>query len=323
MKKITILLMVILSAALLSCRNKITFAEDIDTAADDNLYKDDIKYALEIDKANAQNMEEALRRYADNHNGKYKLIFTGTSTKEYTIWTSITQMLEDTSLKNIEMEISFKYVNFPNNKIPDYILGANAINRTVVKVTLPNTITEIGEYAIYCPALRDIQLPSSLVTIGNRGLIGCANLKNLKLPNSLKSIGQNAIKGCGFSSIEIPDSVTYIGKAAFGDCESFTYIKLPSGLKEIPESMIESSGSLTTITIPASVTRINNSAFYYCIKFESIKFVINDPNKITVGNSVFSGCPLKTIYVPKSSTAYDNDWRNALHVGSAVSVVKY
>lgn len=88
-------------------------------------------------------MEEALKRYASDHNGKYKLIFKGTSTKQYDIWTSITQMLKDISLKNIKIEISFDNVIFPNNKIPDYLLGGNAVNKSVEKITLPNTITEI------------------------------------------------------------------------------------------------------------------------------------------------------------------------------------
>ncbi|MEI0487002.1 hypothetical protein R4K89_01065 [Brachyspira intermedia] len=87
MKKIILTaLLIILS----SCRNSITLVEKISDTPD-------LEYALEIDEANTQNMEEALKRYAADHNGQYKLIFTGTSTKKYDIWTSITQMLEKIS----------------------------------------------------------------------------------------------------------------------------------------------------------------------------------------------------------------------------------
>ncbi|MEI0701903.1 leucine-rich repeat domain-containing protein [Brachyspira intermedia] len=230
MKKIILItLLIILS----SCRNSITLVENISDTSD-------LEYALEIDKANPQNMEEALKRYAADHNGQYKLIFTGTSTKKYDIWTSISQMLEKIYLKNIKIEISLDNVIFPNNKIPDNLFGANAINKSIVKITFPDTITEIGEYSFYCPELTEITLPSNLITIGNRGLIGCYNLKSLKLPNSLKTIGELALKQCGFASIEIPDSVTSIGKTAFGDCENLIDIKLPNNLEIISEGMFES-----------------------------------------------------------------------------------
>ena len=283
MKKIIfITLLIILS----SCRNSITCIEeksyDIpqenpETTPEPPKTPSDIQYALDIDEAKTQNMEEALKRYASDHNGEYKLIFTGTSNKKYSIWTSISQMLEKISLKNIKIEISLDNVIFPNNKIPDNLFGANAINKSIVKITFPDTITEIGEYSIYCPELTEITLPSNLITIGNRGLIGCYNLKSLKLPNSLKTIGELALKQCGFASIEIPDSVTSIGKTAFGDCENLIDIKLPNNLEIISEGMFESCGSLNTITIPASVKTIEKFAFYYSKNFESIKFLNDNP----------------------------------------------
>lgn len=312
MKKIILItLLIILS----SCRNSITLVENI-------LDTSDLEYALEIDKANPQNMEEALKRYAADHNGQYKLIFTGTSTKKYDIWTSISQMLEKISLKNIKIEISLDNVIFPNNKIPDNLFGANAINKSIVKITFPDTITEIGEYSFYCPELTEITLPSNLITIGNRGLIGCYNLKSLKLPNSLKTIGELALKECGFASIEIPDSVTSIGKTAFGDCENLIDIKLPNNLEIISEGMFESCGSLNTITIPASVKTIEKFAFYYSKNFESIKFLNDNPASITVGASVFAGYPLKTVYIPASSSASDAEWRNTLGIDATVNIIR-
>ena len=273
MKKIILItLLIILS----SCRNSITLVENISDTSD-------LEYALEIDEANPQNMEEALKRYAADHNGQYKLIFTGTSTKKYDIWTSISQMLEKISLKNIKTEISLDNVIFPNNKIPDNLFGANAINKSIVKITFPDTITEIGEYSFYCPELTEITLPSNLITIGNRGLIGCYNLKSLKL-----------------ASIEIPDSVTSIGKTAFGDCENLIDIKLPNNLEIISEGMFESCGSLNTITIPASVKTIEKFAFYYSKNFESIKFLNDNPGINNCGRKCICWMPFtNSIYTCK------------------------
>lgn len=267
-------------------------------------------------------MEEALKRYASDHNGKYKLIFKGTSTKQYDIWTSITQMLKDISLKNIKIEISFDNVIFPNNKIPDYLLGGNAVNKSVEKITLPNTITEIGEFSIYCPALTDIKLPNNLIKIGRRGMINCSSLKSLKLPNSLKTIEELALAECGFVSIEMPDSITSIGTSAFSSCVYLVNIKLPNNLETIPDKMFESCRSIKNITIPSSVKAIKDYAFYYCKQLESIKFLNDNLKSITVGRSVFSGCPLKNIYIPKSSQASDEEWKTALGINTSVNIIR-
>lgn len=321
MKKIILLILILLN---ISCRNTITIAENkknIDNV--NNAYKEDeYLYALEIDKANPQNMEEALKRYAADHNGKYRLIFTGTSTKKYDVWTSITQMLEDISLKNIKIEISVENVIFPNGRIPDFLFGGNAVNKSIVKITFPNSITEIGEYSIFCPELTEITLPSNLKTIGRRGVIKCVNLKELKLPNSLKTIGELSLNGCGFASIVIPDSVTSIGKSAFADCENLVNIKLPNNLETIPDSMLESCGSINTITIPASVKKIENSVFFYCKNFENIRFLNGNLQSMTVGKDIFAGCPLKNVYIPKNSSASDEEWRNTLGIKSTVKIIR-
>ena len=86
--------------------------------------------------------------------------------------------------------------------------------------------------------------------------------------------------------------------------------------------MFESCGSLNTITIPASVKEIGKSVFYYSPNFESIRFLNDNPSSMTVGRSVFSGCPLKTVYIPASSTASDAEWRNTLGIDTTVNIVR-
>ncbi|ASJ22164.1 hypothetical protein BHAMNSH16_11170 [Brachyspira hampsonii] len=320
MKKIILLTIILLIPLLLSCRNSITPASYINST--DNEYLEYLEYGLEIDEANTQNMEEALVRYANNNNGKYKLIFKGTSTKKYDIWSSITQMLNYISLENIEIEVSLKYVNFPNNKIQDYLFGANAINKSVKKIILPDTITEIGEYSFYCPGLTNINLPNTLTKIGRRGFVGCYDLKTLKLPNSLNVIDELAFSLCRFESIEIPDSVTSIGKSAFHDCDNLTYIKLPNNLYTISDSMFESCNLLNTITIPASVKLIEKNAFYYDRNLESVRFLNDDPSSMIIANNAFIGCSLKTIYIPSSSKALDETWRTTLNLDPSVNIVR-
>nr|WP_300369419.1 leucine-rich repeat protein [Brachyspira sp.] len=65
------------------------------------------------------------------------------------------------------------------------------------------------------------------------------------------------------------------------------------------DKMFESDKAINNITIPYYVKTIKDYAFYYCKKFESIKFLNDNPKSITVGRNVFSVYPLKNIYIPK------------------------
>ncbi|MEI0529050.1 hypothetical protein R4J00_10440 [Brachyspira intermedia] len=41
-----------------------------------------------------------------------------------------------------------------------------------------------------------------------------------------------------------------------------------------------------------------------------------------MGISVFAGCPLKTVYIPASSTASDDEWRNTLGINATVNIIR-
>lgn len=72
-------------------------------------------------------------------------------------------------------------------------------------VTLPDTITEIGEEAFR----------------------GNATLTTLEIPDSVESISYNAFKDCtALASVIIPDSVTHVGPGAFEGCTALTSVEI-------------------------------------------------------------------------------------------------
>ena len=107
------------------------------------------KYGIEIDSATTENIEKALNQYYQDK-GEYKVIFKGNSTIQYTRLTSIASLLNDITLKNINVIVSFEHVNFQNNKLNERILQGNQDNSNIVKVILPDNITIIGRYAFSC-----------------------------------------------------------------------------------------------------------------------------------------------------------------------------
>ena len=102
-------------------------------------------------------------------------------------------------------------------------IGSNAFYQNpgdpchLTSITLPNTVTEIGEDAFdKCINLITVKFSENLVTIGPGAFGGCAKLTNVVLPEGLTTIGESAFNSCtALKTITIPAGVTSIGDFAF------------------------------------------------------------------------------------------------------------
>ena len=204
----------------------------------------------------------------------------------------------------------FVYFDSTKTKLTLYI-------GTDTNVTIPNSVTSIGEYAFYyCTDLASVTIPNSVTSIGEYAFCYCTGLTSVTIGNSVTSIGSSAFQGCsGLTSVTIPNNVTSIGNAAFRNCSGLTTlnfnaincnysnfyylsdhpfynspittINIGDSVQRIPVYFACNLESLTSVTIPNSVTSIGNSAFNGCSGLTSV----------TIGNSVtsigiyaFSGC---------------------------------
>ena len=91
---------------------------------------------------------------------------------------------------------------------------------SIYSVSLPNSVTSIGNRAFYgCSALTSIILPNSVTSIGRYAFEDCSSITSITLPNSLTSIEYRTFSGCtALASVIIPSSVTMIDEYAFGEC---------------------------------------------------------------------------------------------------------
>jgi len=87
----------------------------------------------------------------------------------------------------------------------------------VINVTLPDTVTNIGDDAFgQCKTLTNVTFGTHVASIGDGAFYSCTNLTNFTLPASLASIGGGAFAGCfSLPSVTIPAGVTNIGEAPF------------------------------------------------------------------------------------------------------------
>ena len=86
-------------------------------------------------------------------------------------------------------------------------------------------VTSIGKDAFYgCSNLTSVTIPQSVTSIGD-GAFGYSGITEFIIPSSITSIGQAAfIKCLGLTSITIPSSVTSLGDFAFNECTGITSV---------------------------------------------------------------------------------------------------
>lgn len=167
----------------------------------------------------------------------------------------------------------------------------NLIN--VTKVSLPNSLREIGKDAFLFTSLKTISFPSELIYVGEDAFCNVATLTGeLKLPDGVLHIDKGAFYGCsGFTGeLKLPDSLTTIGEMAFKECSGFTgELTIPSGVEVITQGAFSNCYQLSgTLTLSEGVKIVEQNAFHGCSQIETI----NLPSTIEQIESIaFSQCP--------------------------------
>lgn len=130
------------------------------------------------------------------------------------------------------------------------------------QVVLPDTLAEISGFAFAgCTGLCTLPLPGKLEQIGPYALSG-TGLKSIQLPKTLMLLGEGAFSQCSaLEQIVIPESIQSISGSLFHGCTSLKKIRLHEKLLEIGDYSFSECTSLLGISIPDSVQRIGEHAF--------------------------------------------------------------
>ena len=163
-------------------------------------------------------------------------------------------------------------------------------------LTLPSSITSIGDEAFAWNSLTAVIIPNSVTSIGDEAFEG-NYLTSVTIPNSVTSIGDDTFAFNNLTSVTIPNSVTSIGNYAFF-FNSLTSVTIPNSVTSIGVAVF-SSNSLTSVTIPNSVTSIGNGAFY-----SNALTSVTIPDSVTsIGNYAFEDNYLTSVTIPNSVTS--------------------
>ena len=176
----------------------------------------------------------------------------------------------------------------------------------LTSVTIPNSVTEIGNNAFYGSDLTSVTIPNSVTSIGGGAFYWCPRLTSVTIPNSVTVIDDYVFYCCYcLTSVTIPNSVTSIGDYAFSSCKGLTSITIPNSVTSIGGGAFQDCSGLTSVTIGNSVTSIGGHAFEGA-DISTVISLIKNPFSIEgkkSSSSTFSQNTFfnATLYVPKGT----------------------
>ena len=260
-----------------------------------------------------------------------------TTIKSYAFFScsKLTSITIPNSVTNIEIRAIDECQNLTSlnvdsrNPIYDSRDNCNAIVETATNTlvigtnntTLPNSVTNIGDYAFAsCSKLTSLTISSNVISIGKYAFLDCSSLASVSL--NCSAIGHYAFQNCmSLKSVTIGSNVTSIGGYIFEKCtainsvvwginnysdwntdtspfrdsrEKITTFAFGNDVEHIPAYLCYGMSQLSSIIIPNSVTSIGNYAFENCTSLASLTIGSRVTN---IGAYTFEGCSAITSIV--------------------------
>ena len=147
------------------------------------------------------------------------------------------------SCRRLETEVELKQITdlgeqafYDCEKITSLVISSSSITEipnlafnscyALQSVTLPDSVTRIGDLAFCGGAFSTFQNPKGLKSVGYSAFAGCKNLTSYVIPDGMTTIGYNFLERCSsLSQVVIPGSVTLVEAGAFDGCASLTDIQ--------------------------------------------------------------------------------------------------
>ncbi len=211
----------------------------------------------------------------------------------------------------------------------------------LTSVSLPASVTSIGESAFYSSGLTELTVSGQTVNFGknsfrssklekivfaegvekitettsymdtSKPFYSCAKLTEIELPSTVSSIYSYFFTIPSLKSIKVDEK-----NAVYSSLDGILYDKAMTTIKKAPE------GIEGTVNIPASMTAIPKNAFNQCLKLTAVN--LHSAVK-TIGENAFSGTKISSMSFPDSvEKITGNIFRSctelkSVHIGSGLT----
>lgn len=137
-------------------------------------------------------------------------------------------------------------------------------NHAVRSVQFPASVQSIGAYAFYgCEGLEELALPSSLDFVGQYAFSQCPKLTQIEIPGNVTEIAEGSFSGMSrLERVKIA-GVCRIGEAAFADCPKLKTVIFSAPVQTIEKEAFFNDPALQSVTLPGAVSYIGERAFGY------------------------------------------------------------
>jgi len=188
-------------------------------------------------------------------------------------------------------------------------------------IEIPDTVTEIGNYAFYNAAALesvDFSNATSLKTIGIGAFKLCTNLNSVILPDGLIEIGSSAFEKSALTSVTIPSSVTEIKNDAFWDCHDLVSVDFSHAvnLTTVGIYAFQDTRLVAVDLSKTALTKIRLGMFEGCITLTSVTL----PDDLTeIGQEAFKNTGLTSVTVPVCTHVVDDAFQSTTTVSKYFS----
>lgn len=256
---------------------------------------------------------------------KTKMFFAVKSLREYAIPSSVSEIIQEAfyncrHLKTLVLPLRLKSVNGYHFSNCDSLYSISVDEKNPYLCSDGSALynKDKSELVFVYHTVRKMSIPSSVTKIGDYAFYNCTNLTSIELPSGVTEIGDYAFYNCtNLSSLTLPSGVTEIGLSAFEGCKSLTSVTLPSGVKYVLSYTFYGCESLRSINLPSDLVSIDERVFAGCTGLTSIYAFMEKPCEIdetTFENETIINA---TLYVPKGSLLDywdDNQWKKFMNI---------
>lgn len=229
---------------------------------------------------NSFTVPAGLTRFGDRAFDKVAVSFTATS--GYTVENGAVYSGSTLLIAPKNVTASFTIKTGTTEIAPYAFSGCSFANGTV---TIPSTVTKIGEGAFANSNLSSVTVPSGVTGIADYAFKE-TQLASFTVNADITELGAGAFMNCASLAtvtFENGSLLESIGDAAFYGCTALGQIALPDGAKTMGSSVFYGCTALTTVTMP-SVESLGAYTFVGCTALTTVNF---GTDATTVGDYTF------------------------------------